>query len=224
MCTGLEVDSVLKSFGEKTVLTDVYLCCKPGDIIALFGRNGTGKSTLLNIIFGTLKGDRSFLRINGQVINGAAYLTRLVAYLPQHNFLPQYLTVSQAAALYVPKEDLKRFLGDRFIFKLRNNKTAHLSGGEIRYLEIKLILYSQAPYVLLDEPFNGLSPIAAEEIRMHIAESARTRGIILTDHNFREVHKIVNRIMLLDQCYLKEIKEMEELIPYGYYLPPERKK
>ena len=54
---------------------------------------------------------------------------------------------------------------------------------------------------------------------MHIAESARTRGIILTDHNFREVHKIINRILLLDQCYLKEIKEKEELIPYGYYQP-----
>ena len=222
MCTCLEVDSVLKSFGDNIVLTDVYLCCKPGDIIGLFGRNGTGKSTLLNIIFGTLKGDRSFLRINGQVIKGSAYHTRQVAYLPQHGFLPSYLTVSQVAALYVPKEQVKHFLGDRFIFKSRNNKTAHLSGGEIRYLEIKLILYSQAPYLLLDEPFNGLSPIAAEEIRRHIAESARTKGIILTDHNFREVHKIVNRIMLLDQCYLKEIKDKEELIPYGYYLPPER--
>ena len=219
MCTCLEVDSVVKAFKEKTVLSDVYLCCRPGDIIALFGHNGSGKSTLLNIIFGTLKGDRSFIRINGKAIKGAAYRTGMVAYLPQHDFIPPHLTIAQAVELYIPKEQYKQFLGDRFLFKVRNNKIAHLSGGEQRYLEIKLILYSKAPYLLLDEPFNGLSPIAAEEIRMHIAESARTRGIILTDHNFREVHKIVNRILLLDQCYLKEIKEKEELIPYGYYRP-----
>ncbi|MEY8486438.1 ATP-binding cassette domain-containing protein [Parabacteroides sp. ASD2025] len=219
MCTCLEVDSVVKAFKEKTVLSDVYLCCRPGDIIALFGHNGSGKSTLLNIIFGTLKGDRSFIRINGKVIKGAAYRTGMVAYLPQHDFIPPNLTIAQAVELYIPKEQYKQFLGDRFLFKVRNNKIAHLSGGELRYLEIKLILYSKAAYLLLDEPFNGLSPVAAEEIRMHIAESARTRGIILTDHNFREVHKIVNRILLLDQCYLKEIKEKEELIPYGYYQP-----
>ncbi|MCD7850791.1 MAG: ATP-binding cassette domain-containing protein [Parabacteroides sp.] len=220
MCTCLEVDSVVKSFKEKTVLSDVYLCCRPGDIIALFGHNGSGKSTLLNIIFGTLKGDRSFIRINGKVIKGAAFRAGLVAYLPQHDFIPSYLTVTQAVELYIPTEQQNQFLGDRFLFKVRHSRIAHLSGGELRYLEIKLILYSKAPYILLDEPFNGLSPVAAEEIRMHIAESARTKGIILTDHNFREVHKIVNRILLLDQCYLKEIKEKEELIPYGYYRPP----
>lgn len=223
MCTSLEVDSVLKEFGNKTVLTDVYLCCRPGDIIGLFGRNGSGKSTLLKIIFGTLKGDRSFVRINGKIINRPAYKTGQIAYLPQHNFIPHYLTIGQAVRSFIPAALYKQFLGDRFLFKIRNSKTAHLSGGELRYLEIKLILYSKAPYVLLDEPFNGLSPIAAESIRAHIAECAKTKGIILTDHNFREVHKIVNRIMLLNDGYLKNIKEKEELIPYGYYLPEERK-
>ena len=70
MYTGLEIDSILKSFGERTILADVYLKCCRGDIIALFGRNGTGKSTLLNIIFGTLKADRKFIRIDGKVIKG----------------------------------------------------------------------------------------------------------------------------------------------------------
>ena len=78
----------------------------------------------------------------------------------------------------------------------------------------KLILYSKAGHLLLDEPFNA-SPIAAEEIRMHITESARTRGIILIDHNFRVVHKIVNHT----QCYLKKTKEKKKLIPYGHYRP-----
>ena len=71
MYTGLEIDSILKSFGERTILADVYLECCRGDIIALFGRNGTGKSTLLNIIFGTLKADRKFIRIDGKVITAS---------------------------------------------------------------------------------------------------------------------------------------------------------
>ena len=73
MDTQLEVDSVMKMYGETTILADVYLSCVPGDIIGLFGRNGTGKSTLLRIIFGSLKGDRSCIRINGKIQKKAAY-------------------------------------------------------------------------------------------------------------------------------------------------------
>lgn len=82
----------------------------------------------------------------------------------------------------------------------------------------KLILYSKTGHLLLDERSTA-SPIAAEEIRMHITESARTRGIILIDHNFRVVHKIVIRTQLLDQCYLKKTKGEKKLIPYGHYRP-----
>lgn len=219
MDISLEIDSILKNYGERTILSDVYLSCRPGDIIALFGRNGTGKSTLLNIIFGTLKSDRSFLRINGKVIKKQAFRSGMVAYLPQHDFLLPHLTITEATKLYIPKEEINTFLGDHILFKLRKSKIRELSGGELRYFETKLILNSPVSFILLDEPFNGLSPIAAESVRSLIAESARHRGIILTDHNFREVHKIANRIMLLDECYLKEVKNAEELIPYGYYQP-----
>lgn len=91
--------------------------------------------------------------------------------------------------------------------------------GEHRYLAVKLALYSNTPYILLDEPFSGVSPVVAEQIRKLITEVSHTHGIILSDHNFREVHKVVNRITLLDQGYLKEIQHVEELIPYGYYQP-----
>lgn len=85
-----------------------------------------------------------------------------------------------------------------------------------RYLEIKLILCYPAMYILLDEPFNGLSPIVCEAIRKQIHTVSQSKGIILTDHNFREVHKIANRICLLDQGYLREIQDKNELRPYGY--------
>lgn len=219
MCRSLEVDSVLKSFGEQTILTDIYLKCCPGDIIALFGHNGTGKSTLLKIIFGSLKGDRNFIRIDEQVIKGPAFQSGLIAYLPQHPFLPSHLKVSEVVDLCIPPEDKKRFLGDKFLFRLRTSRICEISTGEKRYLEIKSILFNPAPYLLLDEPFNGISPVVAEELRAYIAESSRTRGIILSDHNFREVHKIANRITLLENGYLKEINNRNELIPYGYYQP-----
>lgn len=219
MCTGLEIDSVLKSFGERTILADVYLKCCRGDIIALFGRNGTGKSTLMNIVFGTLKGDRSFVRIDGEVINGPAYRSRQITYLPQHPSLPSHLKVSQIVDLCIAPEDRKYFLGDRILFRLRTSRICEISTGEQRYLEIKTALFSPAPYILLDEPFSGVSPVVAEQIRELMTESAKNHGIILADHNFREVHKIANRITLLHDCYLKEVKNVEELIPYGYYQP-----
>lgn len=219
MCTGLEIDSVLKSFGERTILADVYLKCCRGDIIALFGRNGTGKSTLMNIVFGTLKGDRCFVRIDGKVINGPAYRSRQITYLPQHPSLPSHLKVSQIVDLCIAPEDRKYFLGDRILFRLRTSRICEISTGEQRYLEIKTALFSPAPYILLDEPFSGVSPVVAEQIRELMTESAKNHGIILTDHNFREVHKIANRITLLHDCYLKEVKNVEELIPYGYYQP-----
>ena len=91
----LEADSILKCYGERTILSDIYLRCKPGDITALWGRNGSGKSTLLEIIFGTLKAEHAFVRVGGRVVNGQAYRTGLVAFLPQFHFLPGNLRVAQ---------------------------------------------------------------------------------------------------------------------------------
>lgn len=217
MCKCLEVDSVMKSFGDEDVLTDIYLSCKPGDRIGIFGWNGCGKSTLLKIIFGTLKGDRSFIRINGMVQKKQAYLSGQIAYLPQDNFLPPNLLVREAVQLYINEEKRNDFLNDMHLDYMLDSYIKELSGGEQRYLEIKLILFSRAPYILLDEPFNGLSPVSCESIRKCILEVSQMKGIILTDHNFREVHKIVNRILFLKEGYLREIKDVSELTPYGYY-------
>lgn len=211
----LEVDSVLQSFGERTILSDVYFKCMPGDVIALFGWNGSGKTTLFNIIFGSYKGERSFVRINGKVVTGKAFQSGLIAYLPQTDFLPKNMTVRKVAQLYLPKDTT--LFEDIDFSIIEDSKIWELSGGELRYLEIKLILARPAPFILLDEPFNGLSPIVAEKVRADIAGCSDKKGIILTDHNFREVHKIANRFLLLDQGYIKELKDAGELASYGYY-------
>lgn len=117
MYTGLEIDSILKSFGERTILADVYLKCFRGDIIALFGRNGTGKSTLLNIIFGTLKADRKFIRIDGKVIKGPAFRSGLLAYLPQHPLLSLTSeSVTDNRTLYCPGRSGNVFLPTKYYF------------------------------------------------------------------------------------------------------------
>lgn len=217
MDTQLEVDSVIKMYGETTILADVYLSCVPGDIIGLFGRNGTGKSTLLRIIFGSLKGDRSCIRINGKIQKKAAYRSGLLGFLPQEGYLPNNLSLSECVELLLGKEYRKDFFADKHLFRIRKSKVSEMSGGEKRYAEIKLILWGKAPFILLDEPFQGLSPIVSESIREHIKIASQSKGIILTDHNFREVHKCVNRIMLLNDCYLKELRDPNDLIPFGYF-------
>lgn len=217
----LEIDSVMKSFGKETdILTDIFLRCQPKDIIGLFGRNGSGKTTLFKIIFGSMKGERSFIRINDQVQSQPCYLSGMVAYLPQDNFLPQHLIVEKVAEIFLrqKKKDVNNFLADRYLFGLRKEKVKNLSGGELRYLEIKLLLFGNAEYLLLDEPFNGLSPVAAEEIRKYIRIASQSKGIILSDHNYREVSKIANRIFLLDQGYLKELSQFEDLTSHGYII------
>lgn len=211
----LEIDSVQMSFGNNVILSDVYLKCIPGDIIAIFGRNGSGKSTLFNIIFGTLKAEQSFIRINEQVIKHSAFKTGLVSFLPQYHFLPSHLKVSTLLNLY---PDLPvSILNDTFLPD-KGAKIKDLSGGELRYMEIILTLYNSATFVILDEPFNGLSPIAAENIRKHITKNALQKSIILTDHNYREINKVANRRMMLDNGYLKEIHEISELKKYGYLI------
>lgn len=91
----LEVDSVQKSYNGNIILSDVYLKCETGDVIGILGRNGTGKSTLLKIIFGTLNAENKFIRIDGKVRKRAYNHPNEIVYLPQANFIPKNFSVSK---------------------------------------------------------------------------------------------------------------------------------
>jgi lipopolysaccharide export system ATP-binding protein len=212
----LEVDSIRKSFGDKQVLTDVALKCQPGDIIGLLGRNGTGKSTLLKIIFGTLFTDYKFIRINDEVLTRPFKSKSKIAYLPQDNFLPRNITVNKVVEIYSDDFDQKVFLEDEVLSKVIGTKVGNLSGGESRYLEVKLLLNLDTIFVLLDEPFNGISPLHIELVKNMILDKSIKKGIILTDHDYRNVLDVANKYYLLFDGGLKRVKTKQDLINWGY--------
>ena len=212
----LEIDSVVKSYDTRVILTDIYLKCKTGDIIGMLGRNGTGKSTLLKILFGILQADRKFIRIDGKFYDQPYKTINELCYLPQHSFLPQHLRVEKIVELYLGKSKKVSFLDDLVLSELSTNKISQMSGGELRYLEIKLLLHLESKFVLLDEPFNGVSPLLIEKIKKMILEMSEFKGIILTDHDYRNVLNVANRFCLIYDGGIKTITDMQELVRWGY--------
>jgi len=216
MSSLLETDSILKSYGDIQVLTDIYLKCETGDIIGMLGRNGSGKSTLLKILFGTLTADTKFIRIDGKFLATPYKTKNELCFLPQHDFLPKHLKTDKAIELYLGKEAVESFFNDKTLTKLKNSKVSELSGGELRYLEIKLLLNTDSKFVLLDEPFNGVSPLLVGYIKSLIIESSKTKGIILTDHDYNNVLDVANRYCLIYDGGIKTITNKQELVKWGY--------
>lgn len=212
----LEIDSVQKSFDNKNILSDVYLKCETNDVIGLLGRNGSGKSTLLKIIFGIESANFKFVRIDGCVKTKTKYLFAEISYLPQDNFIPNAFSVKKAIQLSVYKEKFLEFNADEIIDTMLDKKVAHLSGGELRYLEIKIILYNSSKFVLLDEPYNGLSPLMVEKVNELIAENSKTKGIIISDHNYENVIKVSNKLILIKEGKAHHLLSKQELIEKGY--------
>ena len=212
----LEIDSVQKSFDNKNILSDVYLKCETNDIIGLLGRNGSGKSTLLKIIFGITSADFKFIRIDGSVKTKTKDLFNEISYLPQDNCIPSVFTVKKAIELSISKDRIPEFYSDEMMWKMLDKKISHLSGGELRYLEIKIILNNSSKFVLLDEPYNGLSPLMVEKVNELIAANSKTKGIIISDHNYENVIKVSTKLVLLKEGKAHHLLCKEELIEKGY--------
>lgn len=212
----LEIDSIQKKFDYKSVLSDVYLKCETNEIIGLLGRNGSGKSTLLKIIFGILDADFKFVRIDRAIKNKTSDLFKEISYLPQENFIPNSFSVKKAIELSIESQKIKSFYNDGMIKSISDKKISHLSGGELRYLEIKIILFNPSKFVLLDEPYNGLSPIMINKINELIVENSNKKGIIITDHNYENVIRISTRLILMKEGKTFNINDKNDLIEKGY--------
>lgn len=212
----LHVDSVIKSFDTRQVLTDVFISCQKGEIIGLIGRNGSGKSTLLKIIFGSIPSDRKFVKIGDKISNGLFDNRKLIKYLPQDNFLPNHARVKTIIDLFCDTYKAELIKAHGLIVPMLNKKSKQLSGGEKRLLEILLIIYSDSVYTLIDEPFNGVAPIYKEEIKDLIKQQSVDKGFIITDHDYRNILDIATRIVIIHDGGTKEIKGKDELKYWGY--------
>ncbi|HUH32741.1 MAG TPA: ABC transporter ATP-binding protein, partial [Daejeonella sp.] len=179
----LEIDSVSLSFWGRSVLSGCYLKCKAGEVVGLLGRNGSGKSSLLKIMFGSRKADFMHFRINGKIIQ-KGYTTGQVAYLPQQHFMLPFLKVSDLFEVFSPFIQ-ERLLAEELLPASMTQRLDELSNGQQRFLEGLWILSQPAEFILLDEPFSAISPFQVEFLQQIIIETGKHKGIVLTDHLYR---------------------------------------
>lgn len=212
----LEISGIQKSFNDKLLLSDIYLKLETGQIIGLLGRNGSGKSTLLKIIFGIVPALDKSIFINGISKNNSSVLLNEISYLHQNQFIPNHFSVFQTIRLSVDKQKIFVFCEDDFLKPLLNQKIKDLSFGELRYLQIKLMFFNQSKFVLLDEPFSGLSPKMIEIVMLLIKENSEEKGVVLTDHNYKSVMGIATDLRMLKEGKLRVINKKAELVSEGY--------
>jgi lipopolysaccharide export system ATP-binding protein len=211
----LKVDSIEIAFDNRKILQGVYLNCKQGEVLGLLGRNGCGKSTLLKIIFGSVTPYHKYVAIDGTFIN-KGYINNQIAYLPQHHYLPSGVKLSKLAQGIVDPLVWDEFTAFQLYQRYHNQTAGDISGGEWRQIEMLMVLYSKAKFILLDEPFTHISPIQVEEFKNIIKARAQTRGIIVTDHYYKNVLEVSYRLLLLHNGYTQMIANRDDLVTYGY--------
>lgn len=213
----LEVDSIVYGFtNERMLISDCYIHCATGDIIGLLGRNGTGKTTLFKLIYGTLYTPNKFIRINKKVYK-YPYKSRMIAYLPQDSFLPKNISVRRLFYLLaIQDKKIEQLIAFERIQNILSSQISSLSVGIRRYLEVLVVLYMDHPFVLLDEPFSGIEPLYVAELKLIIKAVSKTKGIILSDHNYRSVLAISTQIILLKNSVCIQLADANLLQEHGY--------
>jgi lipopolysaccharide export system ATP-binding protein len=206
----LEINSLSKSYGTKSVVRDVSLSVKRGEIVGLLGPNGAGKTTTFYMVVGIIAPDEGKILFDNQEITNLPIHIRArfgMGYLSQDPSVFRKLTVEEnimAILETLPFPRLERrkrldeLLNELKIIHLRKSKAYTLSGGEMRRLEITRALVTNPSFLLLDEPFSGIDPIVVGEAKEIIMELKRKGiGILLTDHNVRETLSITDRAYLI---------------------------
>ena len=215
---GLIVEKLAKRYGGRMVVKDVSLSVEPGAVVGLLGPNGAGKTTCFYMVVGLVPLDAGRIHLDGRSIAHLPIHRRArrgLSYLPQEASVFRRLTVEQnvRAVLELQRDDrgrplqeqaieqrLVELLGDLQIEEIRTNTALSLSGGERRRVEIARALAARPRYVLLDEPFAGVDPIAVIEIQ-RIVRFLKQRGIgvLITDHNVRETLGICDHAYIINE-------------------------
>ena len=221
----LGIKNLQKSYGGRKVVAGVDLAIKRGEIVGLLGPNGAGKTTTFNMVTGLIKADSGEIFFDRQNVAHLSMHERChkgIGYLSQEPSIFRKLTVEEnimavLETLPIPIRERRRklelLLGELKITHLRKNKAYTLSGGERRRLEITRALVTNPLFVLLDEPFSGIDPIAVFECQQIISElKNRGIGILLTDHNVRETLAITDRSYIMADGKILISGTAEELI------------
>jgi ABC-type multidrug transport system ATPase subunit len=213
----LEADSIIYRIGHKNLLTDIYVKCITGELVGILGRNGCGKSSLLKIIFGTLRAENKSISVNKTLINKPYIKGNLISYLPQDDFLPKGVSVKEIISKYISQPAQRNIiLNDPHVNKHLNKRTAEMSGGELRYFQVLLLLNLESTFVLLDEPFSSVEPLYREKIKSLIKAYKHKKGFLITDHDYRNVMDLCDEIRLITNGVCKYIKDMNQLELWGY--------
>jgi ABC-type lipopolysaccharide export system ATPase subunit len=211
----LEVDSIILEFDTKRVLQDVYLKNETGKTTGILGRNGTGKTCLMNIIYGELKTNNKSIRVDGKAIFDGYRNPGIFRYLPQFNFIPRNLKIKRIFKDF--NLNFSQFIECFPEFeKYYNLKVKNLSGGEKRILEIFSILASKTMFCMLDEPFSRVMPIHVDTIKSIINEEKKNKGIIITDHLYEHIIDICDDIYVILNGKTYLTKDRNDLIKLGY--------
>ncbi len=215
MINKLEVDSVILEFGSQRVLNNVYLKSETGKITGLLGRNGSGKSCLMKIIFGTLVPQNKTIRINRQSLINAYRDPVDLRYLPQNRYIPDSLTIKRIFTNY--QIDFADFVAYFPEFeKLYTAKLLNLSSGERRIIEIYTILLSQSKFCMLDEPFSQVMPIHVDTIKKLIVREKRNKGIIVTDHLYQHIIDLCDDLYVINDGKTYLAADIHVLAELGY--------
>jgi lipopolysaccharide export system ATP-binding protein len=208
----LVIENLKKTFKKRTVVQDVSLTIKSGEIVGLLGPNGAGKTTSFYMIVGLIQSDRGRISLDGANLSKMPIHSRAklgLSYLPQEPSIFRKMTVAENILAILELQELTRekmnarleeLLKELGISHIRNNPAISLSGGERRRVEIARCLASDPAFILLDEPFAGIDPIAVIDIQKIIKYLATQKiGILITDHNVRETLGICDRAYIVNQ-------------------------
>jgi lipopolysaccharide export system ATP-binding protein len=207
---GLIAQTLQKRFRGRVVVNDVSLDIQPGEVVGLLGPNGAGKTTSFYMIVGVLRPDAGRIFLEGEEVTDLPMYRRCrlgMGYLPQESSVFRKLTVEENLLAILETQDyshhermarLEELLAELELTPLARHKAYTLSGGERRRLEITRALVTNPRYLLLDEPFTGIDPIAIGDIQEIVARlKERGIGVLITDHNVRETLAITDRAYIL---------------------------
>ena len=207
---GLEISGIAKSFGKRQVVRSVSLDVQRGEVVGLLGPNGAGKTTCFYMIMGLIGADEGHIYLDGEDVTALPMYQRArlgVGYLPQEASIFRGMSVEQNVASVVElvekdrsarKAQIDALLGELHIEHLRHQPATSLSGGERRRVEIARALASRPSFMLLDEPFTGIDPLAISDISDLVRYlKDRGLGVLITDHQVRETLQIVDRASII---------------------------